>query len=296
MNYVDLNKKYQEMLKIISVRVAKEREFNNAGGDWEKLPLDQIVVDHYITIYDPTKLAEVFSSFMKVFREVFSIVSRKEPEDLKKIFGTYLRYKMNTSTTLKACANTPKRFLSFDFASLPNLSVKDAIDYAKFVSLIMLEGSEKVSLPAVYMLNAFLQIDSMLHHLVIKKHTVEELKEIIGARNDLLKISSKKAHYEAVRNLISVPFSRTVRIAFEIQSTSAVQVGRTLETVDSIVSQGAIPELRAYIFAKASSTFLLAEDAGELEFCDDASIYREPYATADFSIWFNGIHAVLRLH
>ena len=292
-NYADLNKRYQEVIKKISAEAAQECEFKELvfcnPDTCPNLPLDQIVANHSIIISDPTKLAEIFSSFMEIFRDVFSKVSQKNPEALKKIFGTYLRYKMSTSTTLKACSNTPERFLSFDFASMPNLSVKDANDFATFVSLILVEGSEKISLPAVYMLNAFLQIDSMLHHLIMKNHPVKELQEIIDARNDLLKISNKKAHYQTVRNLISVPFSKTVRKTLKSRSTSAVPLERILETVDSIVSQGAIPELRAYIFAKATSAYLLTEEAVQLEFCNDASIYREPYATACFSMWFTDV-------
>ena len=291
-NYASLGERFQEILKRISAEAAKECEFKKLvfcnSDTCPNLPLDQIVANHSIIISDPTKLAEIFSSFMKILRDVFSLVSGVEPDALNRTFVTMLRDKMKASM-LEACANRPERFLSLDFASLPELSVKDAIDYAKFVSLIMLEGSEKISLPAVYMLNAFLQIDSMLHHLIMKNHSVKELKEIIEAREDLLKISHKKAHYETVRNLISVPFSVTVRKALGNHSTYSPHVLRVLKTVDAIVSNGAIPELRAYVFAKASSTFLLAEDAVQLEFCNDVSIYREPYSTTDFSLWFSNV-------
>ena len=280
---------YDYAISLISEAAKKERagNMNNmytlcSSTSCPNLPLDQLVAKHSICIIDSNRLDRIFSYPIKFVKTILPHISSKPDSEKAVYFHAKLVDIMLSE--FPACAFHPERFLSLDFVALAGLKVKDAIDYAEFLKLFMEHRDGIVSLPAVYMLNAFLQLDSMLHNLLFKKHDLEELELLFEARNDLLRIARKKAHYENVCKLMSSSFSRTVRTAMndEKPSSEVNNITRVLESVDAIVSQGAVPEIRARIYAKGMSVFLLAEDA--IHLCKDDDIYQEPYATLDFPL------------
>ena len=247
----------------------------------QKLSLDELVADHAIYINDASKLREIFSKLIYIIKVTISTFpkDKRDAALFQKMLEKGLKFEF------PACAQNPERFLSLDFADPLDLSVDDVLAYSEFLKLLMEQGDRKVSLPAVFMLNAFLQLDSMLHEL-LRNHKADELELLIAARGELFEIARKKAHYETVCNIISVPFSKSVREFVRTYSPNAINVTHALDTVDAIVSKGAIPELRAYFFAKGISAFLLTDDVAQLEFCNDDDIMiREPYTTSDISLW-----------
>ena len=304
-NPVTLYKNEVGALTTKAMKESKKTNFLSCNdGVCQKKSLDQIVADHAIYISDACKLGEIFSKLINIIKEIIPIIpnARIDHKRDAALFQEMLEKRLNLE--FPACAQNPERFLSFDFADILDLSVDDVIAYSEFLKLLMEQGNRKVSLPAVYMLNAFLQLDSMQHEL-LKNHKAEELELILAARNKLLEIARKKAHYETVCNIISVPLSKSVREFVKRHSTNAFCVTHALDTVDAIVSKGAIPELRAYFFAKGISAFLLTDDVAQLEFCNDEDIMiREPYSTSDISLWladvisfmhisFTRIHSIL---
>ena len=295
---LDLESAYNYEVSIVSkyASAKKEREGSKknstldimtwcSGITCPDLPLDQVVAQDSICITNPKTLRRILSNLLRFVATILPSLSMNPGNEKAVIFHDKLQGILLAE--FPACALTPERFLSVDFAAVPDLRVKDAIDYAEFLKLFLEPRDDTVSLPAVYMLNAFFQLDSMLHSLLLKKHELEELELLFQARRALLHIARKKAHYESVSHLMSSSFSKTVRLAMNNgqPANGGINIARVLESVDAIVSQGANPENRAYVYAKEMGAFLLTEDAVQLQFCKDDEICQEPYATADFPLW-----------
>ena len=285
--YAELNKDYMNAVEAISKTAKSESgtkglTFCNHKG-CPDLPLDELVANHSIIISDAQKLREIFSILINVVydalnampeslldmrdakdSEIANSITKEELEkkENSKAFFFNIKLRELMISKFKACCLTPERFLSLDFAAMPDLSLENANDYAEFLRLFMNQGKRSVFLPAVYMLNAVLQLESMMHELLLSGHQLADLEHLLSARDYLLKLSWKKAHYEPVCNILYSCFPMNIRKAQNNgKPPYSVNVTHALEAVDAIVSQGAIPELRAYHYAKAMSAFLLTDEA-----------------------------------
>ena len=290
---------FDREITVISKMAMKERAGNmNYMLAWCKdssFPtprLDRLVADHSVCITDTSRIHKIFSKLNSLVTSILPHISMM-PEDVRAVFFHDKLYDIMLSK-FPACAFTPERLLSLDFAALPDLKIKDAIAHAEFLKLLLEPRDDSLSLPAVYMLNAFLQLDSMLHSFLLKKHKHEELVPLFQARQDLFRITCKRAHYERVCRLMPSSLSKTVRMAMS-NAHVEISITRALESVDAIVSQGATHELRACVYAKGMSVFLLTEDAVQLQSCNDPQVCQEAYVTFDFPLWLMDLISFLQL-
>lgn len=210
---------------------------------------------------------------------------------IPKALGNPKTFEEFRANFISRVSSPPEQILSLDFANAKILKLSEAIEYSNLQLKLFDPERTTIKSPAIYLLNAVLQLDSMLHRLLSLGHPPSELQYIVEQREALIQNNLKYPHYETARDVVKVSFSKTVRNVFYPETD--INVNRIIETVDRILSDGAVPEFRAYFYAKCMTTVLLAEDAVELEMDVDEITAHQPYAAPGFSLWFGEVLSIV---